>query len=171
MSAARQVCVDTLSKRCALDKGVCEQIESGVFNWVIEYAALHNIVRNWKNHGFAALYRSKAQSVVANLDPKSYVGNTRLITRLKNAEFKPGDIAHLAPANAYPEMWRECLDAKMKHNETVFEEKPSAMTDKFKCGKCRLRECSYREVQLRSADEPMTLFITCINCGNRWKIG
>lgn len=171
MNALRQVCVDTLSKRCALDKNVCEQIETGVYNWTVEYATVHNIVRNWKNHCFAAIYRSKAQSVVTNLDATSYVGNTRLIERLKSAEFKPGDIAYLAPENTFPEKWRECLDVKMKHSETVFEEKPSAMTDKFKCGKCKKRECSYREVQLRSADEPMTLFITCINCGHRWKIG
>ena len=27
------------------------------------------------------------------------------------------------------------------------------------------RECSYYELQIRSADESATLFITCLNCG------
>ena len=43
------------------------------------------------------------------------------------------------------------------------------MTDAFKCRKCGSRSTSYYEVQTRSADEPMTQFITCLNCGNRWK--
>lgn len=42
-------------------------------------------------------------------------------------------------------------------------------TDMFKCGKCGKRETSYYQMQTRSADEPMTTFHTCQNCGNRWK--
>ena len=30
-------------------------------------------------------------------------------------------------------------------------------------------KCTYYQLQTRSADEPMTTFVTCINCGNRWK--
>ena len=44
-----------------------------------------------------------------------------------------------------------------------------AMTNLFKCRKCGSRETSYYEVQTRSADEPMTQFITCLKCDNRWK--
>jgi len=39
----------------------------------------------------------------------------------------------------------------------------------FRCGKCGQRKCAYYQLQTRSADEPMTTFITCIPCGNRWK--
>lgn len=31
----------------------------------------------------------------------------------------------------------------------------------------RVRVC---QVQTRSADEPMTTFVVCNNCGNRWKV-
>ncbi len=44
-----------------------------------------------------------------------------------------------------------------------------ATTDQFQCGKCRQRETQYYQMQTRSADEPMTTFVTCVNCGNRWK--
>ena len=47
--------------------------------------------------------------------------------------------------------------------------KKEAMTDQFECKRCKSRETAYYEVQTRSADEPMTIFITCLNCGNRWK--
>ena len=49
------------------------------------------------------------------------------------------------------------------------ELKPEAMTDNYKCSKCGSRKCSYYELQTRSADEPMTQFINCLNCNNRWK--
>lgn len=44
-----------------------------------------------------------------------------------------------------------------------------ASTDQFKCGKCKQRKCTYYQLQTRSADEPMTTFVTCVNCNNRWK--
>ncbi|XP_018122152.1 transcription elongation factor A (SII), 1 L homeolog isoform X1 [Xenopus laevis] len=42
-------------------------------------------------------------------------------------------------------------------------------TDLFTCGKCKKKNCTYTQVQTRSADEPMTTFVFCNNCGNRWK--
>ena len=40
-------------------------------------------------------------------------------------------------------------------------------TDEFKCGKCGKRKCTYYQKQTRSSDEPMTTFITCVNCGHK----
>jgi len=42
-------------------------------------------------------------------------------------------------------------------------------TDLLKCGKCNKRNCTYNQIQTRSADEPMTTFVLCNECGNRWK--
>jgi DNA-directed RNA polymerase subunit M/transcription elongation factor TFIIS len=39
----------------------------------------------------------------------------------------------------------------------------------FKCGKCKSVKTTYYQMQTRSADEPMTTFVTCKNCRNRWK--
>uniref|UniRef100_A0A8C5XYQ7 Transcription elongation factor n=1 Tax=Microcebus murinus TaxID=30608 RepID=A0A8C5XYQ7_MICMU len=43
-------------------------------------------------------------------------------------------------------------------------------TDLFTCGKCKKKNCTYTQVQTRSADEPMTTFVVCNECGNRWKV-
>jgi len=53
--------------------------------------------------------------------------------------------------------------------EAVRGQKQQASTDAFKCGKCGQRKCTYYQLQTRSADEPMTTFVTCVNCDNRWK--
>jgi len=43
-------------------------------------------------------------------------------------------------------------------------------SDQFQCGRCKERKCTYYQKQTRSADEPMTTFVTCTVCGNRWKV-
>jgi transcription elongation factor S-II len=39
----------------------------------------------------------------------------------------------------------------------------------FQCGKCKGSRTTYFQMQTRSADEPMTTFVTCLNCKNKWK--
>ncbi|KAK3363277.1 transcription factor S-II-domain-containing protein [Lasiosphaeria hispida] len=34
---------------------------------------------------------------------------------------------------------------------------------------CNGQEAAYFQVQIRSADEPMTTFLKCMECGNRWR--
>ncbi|KAG0433226.1 Transcription elongation factor A protein 1 [Dictyocoela muelleri] len=46
--------------------------------------------------------------------------------------------------------------------------KLEAETDIFQCSRCKQRKCSYRQLQTRSADEPMTTFVKCV-CGHAWK--
>jgi transcription elongation factor S-II len=46
-----------------------------------------------------------------------------------------------------------------------------AKTTLLTCRKCKGKNCSYSEMQTRSADEPMTTFAYCLDCGNRWKFG
>jgi transcription elongation factor S-II len=46
---------------------------------------------------------------------------------------------------------------------------PKATTDEFKCSRCLQRKCVYHQMQTRSADEPMTTYVTCVNCGKNWK--
>jgi len=69
-------------------------------------------------------------------------------------------------------------DAKREDNQRIRERKlfdaapysaKQATTDQFQCGKCRQRKCTYYQMQTRSADEPMTTFVSCLNCNNRWK--
>ena len=38
------------------------------------------------------------------------------------------------------------------------------------CSGCKKKtKCDYYQMQTRSADEPMTTFVTCLECGKRWK--
>ena len=39
----------------------------------------------------------------------------------------------------------------------------------FTCGRCKSIKTTSTQKQTRSADEPMTVFVLCLNCGKRWK--
>jgi len=47
--------------------------------------------------------------------------------------------------------------------------KEGTHTTMLKCGKCKKNNATYFQMQTRSADEPMTTFVLCNECGNRWK--
>lgn len=145
--------------------------EIGIFNWSLRTAESRSIPKMWTHPGFVAIYESKAKSVLVNLDPRSFIGNPSLILKLRNREFAPHDVAFLSPLQTYPEKWRSVIEAKAQKEDFVYNEKPTAMTNQYKCGNCKQRECVYRELQLRSCDEPVTLFITCVKCGNSWRMG
>jgi len=164
---------EKLIQGTTLTQEAVDGLEKGVYNWSLETAQKLKVTRNWKNPRFVMLYLEKFMSMMDNLNTQSYIGNTRLMSRIEEGEFAAHELPFMPPENVYPEKWNDIIDKKLKKEDHVYEEKPSAMTDLFKCSKCKKRECSYKEYQLRSCDEPMTLFITCMNpnCGHRWRIG
>ena len=52
---------------------------------------------------------------------------------------------------------------------TVIKEEKEVPDGMLTCGKCKMKKTSSYEMQTRSADEPMTIFATCLCCGHRWR--
>ena len=144
-------------------------IEKSIYNYVIQLSKEKNIRRNWDNKLFINLYISKIRSIYSNLKKDSYIKNKNFIERIKSKEIDAEKIGMLSVYDIFPNNWKELINIKSKRDKLKYELKPEAMSNLFKCRKCGSRETSYYEVQTRSADEPMTQFITCLNCENRWK--
>lgn len=153
-----------------LDDTQIKDMEIGVYNWTIEYSDENKIIKNWKNPRFFKVYVEKARSIVSNIDNASYIDNTRLITRLNEKEFAPHEIPFMKPENLFPERWKKTVDAYMKKYENAYERKDVVVSSLFRCGKCKKKQCTYFEAQTRSADEGATVFVSCLNCGNKWKM-
>lgn len=159
-----------IKEKTKMDDEHCKDLEIGIYNWVIEFSNEHKIIKNWKNPRFYRMYAEKARSIIANVDTNSYINNSRLMTRLGENEFPPHELAFMKPENVFPERWKETIDAYWKKYEHAYEKKDLAVTNLFRCGKCKKRECTYYEQQLRSGDEGATLFVSCVNCGHKWKM-
>ena len=145
------------------------KIEKSLYNYVIRVSKERRIPRRWSNPIFKNLYNSKIISIYTNLKSDSYVNNTSFLQRILDKEINISNMGQLSVYDINPDNWKDLFDAKEKRDKIKYELKPEAMTNLFKCRKCQSRETSYYEVQTRSAAEPMTHFITCLKCSNRWR--
>jgi DNA-directed RNA polymerase subunit M/transcription elongation factor TFIIS len=161
----RNKCIDKLDK-VVKDKLLSTIIEKSVYDFVIEYCTKKSIQLEWED--MAYYYQLKITNIYANLDPNSYIGNRKLLERIKTKDIDASQIAFLTPQLLYPENWQQLIDRKNSKNEFLYTKNFIPKTNEFKCGKCKKNETTYYQLQNRSADEPMTTFITCLNCGHKW---
>ena len=151
------------------NKNKSTNLEKAVFNYTICQSKQRKIVRKWDNKYFVQLYINRFRSIYNNINPKLSTCNKKLLNNFKNEKISARDLAFIKHQEMNPKIWKELVDAKIKRDKNLTEVDMSAATDEFKCYKCQKRQCTYYQLQTRSADEPMTTFITCLNCGNRWK--
>ena len=144
-------------------------IEKSIYNYCITYSTKNNISRNWSNILFKNLYLNKLISIYSNIDNDSYLKNLNFRELIIKDKIDLEEIANMSQYDIFPERWKYLIDEKIKKDKLLSEMKPNEMTDQFRCGKCGERKCSYFAAQTRSADEPMTIFVTCLNCNNRFK--
>lgn len=144
-------------------------LEKGIFNSSIDEAVRRKTSCHWENSAFIAIYDATLYRVVSNLKQESYVNNKRLVTRLLEGEFLAYQIPFMAYNEIFPENWIALSDKQLKRETKLLEGDKEMATDQFRCSRCNKRQCTYYELQTRSADEPMTQFIRCLNCGKQWR--
>jgi DNA-directed RNA polymerase subunit M/transcription elongation factor TFIIS len=144
-------------------------LEIGIFNSTLDYANSLRIPLSWTSPLFIETYINNARSIYSNLKSNSYIHNETLMTRLKDKEFTPHELAYMSKEELFPDCWKEIIDKQKLKLKAAYEIKQTAMTDAIKCGKCKNNKISYYEVQIRSGDESMTQFFSCITCGHKWK--
>lgn len=146
-------------------ESIVTNIEKGIFNSTVRDAKHRKIVRKWDNKYFVILYVNKFRSLWNNLKKSK----DTLMSQVLSGEKKPHEIAFMNHQEFQPDMWKKLIDEKIVRDKKKYEVDMRGASDEFKCGKCKQRKTSYYQLQTRSADEPMTTFVTCLNCGNHWK--
>ena len=146
-----------------------ERVEKAILKVAYEYAKKYYVICNWNCPQFQEIYKNTTRSVLSNIHPQSPLQNVRLMHRALAGEFPIDSIPQMTSYEMYPEHWKGLADKQLIREQKLLEGDKSRATDQYKCHRCGKRECSYYELQTRSADEPMTIFITCLNCGKRWR--
>ena len=146
-------------------------LEQRIYEAAYNYAQKNYVARSWKSPVFVEIYRQIVRAVMSNIHPESPVKNPRLLNRVLDGEFKLYEIPMMTSYDMFPEKWFELKDKLLQREQKILEGNKSRATDQFKCRRCNKRECTYYELQTRSADEPMTCFISCLNCGKEWRQG
>ena len=141
------------------------EIEKGIYNKTIRDAKNKRIERKWSCKKFKELYKMLYLKVYQNI--KTNKNSKWIREKLLSKEFKAVEIASKTPQELYPEYWAEIeLTLQEKHHRKKVEEVSEGL---FTCGVCKSKKTTYTQAQTRCADEPMTTFVCCLDCGKRWK--
>jgi DNA-directed RNA polymerase subunit M/transcription elongation factor TFIIS len=151
-----------------LSQDDCILLERAIYNSCIQESKKRHIICDWSFPMFERLYERKIRHICGNLHPSSYIENKGLLTRYKRGEYTFDDLMTWTQTEIFPERNKELAEKQFQREQRLLEGNKANATDKFFCTRCHKRQCTYYELQTRSADEPMTIFIQCVNCGKRW---
>uniref|UniRef100_A0A4X2KC12 Transcription elongation factor n=2 Tax=Vombatus ursinus TaxID=29139 RepID=A0A4X2KC12_VOMUR len=114
-------------------------------------------------------YKNRVRSRIANLKDAK---NPNLRKNVLCGNIPPDLFARMTAEEMASDELKEMRKNLTKEaiREHQMAKTGGTQTDLFTCGKCKKKNCTYTQVQTRSADEPMTTFVVCNECGNRWKV-
>lgn len=133
-------------------------VEKSIFNYAV------NTIENpeWSNPLFRKAYVHKFMMISSNL-----THTPGLIQRILSNEIPYDILSYMTHEELYPELWDK--NYKLINHDMILYVGEKNNSGAFKCGKCKKNNTTYHQLQTRSADEPMTTFVQCLDCGKRWK--
>mmetsp|Transcript_59430 Transcript_59430/g.66513 ORF Transcript_59430/g.66513 Transcript_59430/m.66513 type:complete len:349 (+) Transcript_59430:220-1266(+) len=126
-------------------------------------------------------YLGKARSLCFNIKKNDALACQIILGKVLSQE-----LVELSSEQLVSEKKRQEIEARKKNHmdsnlldwDTQNEDKINEMcgitgdllnASLFTCGRCKSPKTTSTQKQTRSADEPMTVFVLCLNCNNRWK--
>ncbi|KAA0192696.1 hypothetical protein HAZT_HAZT002496, partial [Hyalella azteca] len=137
----------------AMPESLAEQLEDAI------YAEFKNTNAQYKTRIRSRVYNLKdAKNPELRINVLTGVISPKKLAVMTSEEMASKDMQALRE-----KFTKESID---DHQLAVAQ---GTKTDLLRCGKCGKRNCTYNQLQTRSSDEPMTTFVLCNDCGNRWK--
>lgn len=156
-----------IKMKMGLKEKMANNIEINIFNYTVKECKERNIVRKWDNKYFVQIYTDKFRSIYNNIYPLNDK-NKELLKKIKDKKLSTKNIAFMTHQELKPSLWKDLIDAKINRDKNIGKDEDMLATDEFTCFKCKKNKCTYYQLQTRSADEPMTTFVSCLLCGNKW---
>lgn len=180
VAAMRGRAVDRLTAAVGGDRRLATVLEKAVKNSTIDRCEALGTPASWADPRVPWWYAHKVLSVAHNLRTNAALldkvrdGVVRVYRRpaSRPSPSKTLYLFEMKPWEMQPRKWEKAFEdaARREMRRSEYKPDPSKVPDgAFQCGKCKSRKTVYYEMQTRAADEPMTLFISCVMCGSRWK--
>lgn len=146
------------------DNTIILNMEKGIFNNAVNYCKEKGYPLKWSDINFTRNYSTNARRLLANI---SYTTNAQeIIKKLKEGHIKPYDLVNMTREELNPDIWGNLKTKTLKQSIVKQDNQEDGM---FKCNRCKSMKTVYYQMQTRSADEPMTTYVTCTNCNLKWK--
>tara|TARA_Y100000996_G_C22549941_1_gene653346 strand:+ start:1427 stop:1945 length:519 start_codon:yes stop_codon:yes gene_type:complete len=152
-----------------IDNNIVKNMELCTWNWAFRRSSELGDVPATNNRYHVGRYKQKFLSMIYNLKK-----SPNLKDRILKGELKTSAAINLSPQGLWPDgphakMTEKIADIEMKKLHAANYMHDKDYKGLFRCGKCRGYKTTFYQMQTRSADEPMTVFITCHTCNIRWK--
>lgn len=138
-------------------------LEKGIF----EFALIHTFMNNFQQKFVISVYLDKINEIKNNINGNEKINNQTLKQSILNGEIRPELVSFLSPQQMHPKRWAEIMSIRKFRED---KENNMATTDLYKCRKCGERKSKVSQLQIRSADEPTSTFVTCLVCYNTFVI-
>jgi DNA-directed RNA polymerase subunit M/transcription elongation factor TFIIS len=147
------------------------EFELNILRHVVELAKKDGYEVDWSNRTFWNMYRNRAVSLYENLKGSdSYVQNNQnIIDKINSCELDLKVVAEMSPIDLCPSRWKESIEKIIESEKKLYSTHKNASIFMWCSGCKRKTKCDYYQLQTRSADEPMTTFVNCLECGKKWK--
>jgi transcription elongation factor S-II len=131
------------------------EIEQAILNRCISEAQKWFIDIDWENPVFKEMYRCRAIQLYRYKD----LANTMTVQ----------EFVETNAVDQNPRRWREIMEQTIEKEKAMYNREKTASIY-LHCSSCKRKtQCDYYQLQTRSADEPMTTFVTCLECHKKWK--
>ncbi|MGA1354731.1 MAG: hypothetical protein ACO32I_08185 [Candidatus Limnocylindrus sp.] len=147
-----------LAQRWYLYRKMLDHVEEDLARRVEESVARHSA-------GDRAVYRAATFRILSNMSNE----NTYLTCKMRDGSIDVDAIGGLDHRQLWPELWA-LPHMQPGHRAIIEDAQQQVAPSMIQCRGCRQYKVTYYEMQTRSADEPMTCFCTCHNCGKKWKM-
>lgn len=149
-----------------IQKGATNKQSKDMEKSILEYTKDECKKRNfdeirWSDIRVRRLYIRKANMIMTNME--------NILPKVANREVECLRVATMTHYDMNPAIWRPIME-RMERREicTMIADTEERYDGLLKCEQCSSMNTRYVTVQTRSADEPETVFASCMDCGSNW---
>ena len=143
---------------------IVRRIEKGIF----EFALLHITQHKLSDDFVVPVYYDKLSNLCVNLDVENLrIENHTLLPNVVFGSIDPYFLSFLSPEQLHPKRWSDVVYRFNLRDKAKYE---MNTTDIYKCKKCGEKKNKISQLQTRSLDEPVTIYVVCLVCYHTFKM-